>query len=199
MTKTAKKMIQENEGSVRFINAGARLFSRNTEKDFECDYRLTQDGLPSVFPFIDSKSMILLPFEDMKNILKVENYPLDKLSEEVRSKVETLSIGSCILLFKTSVDGVEVTVPLCGWRGKGTLRPYIVKNERIHYLRICGIDTLELERENQLQFEKRMERKAERVAKEFQKWQNRVIDRIADGKPDEEIQPEDDDKVEETA
>ena len=168
LTKAAKQIIQDNEDRIRFVNAGARLFSRNTEKDFDCDYRLTQDGLPSVYPFIDPESTILLSFDDMKNLLKEDNYPMEKLSEGVKTKVMSLSIGSCILLFKTTVDETEVTVPLCGWRGLATLRPYIAKNERMHFLRICGVDPKELEAENRQQFIERQERRTARLNRELE-------------------------------
>jgi tRNA (cytosine34-C5)-methyltransferase len=168
LTKAAKKIITDNEDKVRFVNAGARLFARNTEKDFDCEYRLTQDGLPSVFNFIDRESMILLTFEDMKNLLKEDNYPMDKLSEGVKNKVKTLPIGSCILLFKTVVDDQEVTVPLCGWRGVSTLRPYIAKTERMHFLRICGVDPRELEEENRQVFLERQARKEARLNRELE-------------------------------
>lgn len=171
MTKAARQLVLDNQENIKFINAGARLFARNTEKEFACSYRLTQEGLPSIFSFIDRQHMIKLTFDDMKNILVHDNYPIENLSEEVKKRVDPLLIGSCILLFESeSGDGEEkLLVPMCGWRGKGTLRPYIAKNERIHFLRICGVDPKLLEEENRQQFQEKMERKAIRVAKELEK------------------------------
>ena len=171
MTKSARQLVLDNQEKIKFINAGARLFARNTEKDFACSYRLTQEGLPSIFSFIDKTHMIKLTFDDMKNILIHDNYPVESLSEEVKKRVEPLLIGSCILLFEaeSQTGGEKLVVPMCGWRGKGTLRPYIAKNERIHFLRICGVDPKLLEEENRQQFLDKMGRKAVRVAKELEK------------------------------
>lgn len=168
LSKTAREIITNNEGRVKFVNAGVRLFARNTEKDFECSYRLSQEGLPSIYPYIEQSSILKMPIEDIKSILTKDNVHLEQLSPQIRSQVEAKPIGSCILLFthkvKCDSNGNESTivVPLSGWRGKDTLRPYIAKNERIHFLRLCGMDTGPLEDENRQQFLARQERKLAR-------------------------------------
>ena len=98
----------------------------------------------------------------------------------MKQRVEPLLIGSCILLFESESQGdnEKLIVPMCGWRGKGTLRPYIAKNERIHFLRICGVDPKLLEEESRQQFADKMERKAVRVAKELQKRKEAAADAI---------------------
>lgn len=105
----------------------------------------------------------------MKVLLAKDGVPFEELSDGVRKRIEPLPLGSCILQYKTCVeeeDGVkeEIFVPICGWKGKATLSSYIAKNERIHFQRICGIDTRQLETESREQYLCRQERKAQRVA-----------------------------------
>lgn len=150
LTEMAKNIIASNEGTVKFINAGARIFARNVEKDAECGFRLSQEGLPSVYPFVDPAKVIELNIEDVELVLGTDAVSFDQFSERSRPGIEKLGPGSCILLFKkvlkgteevADVEGQEVTVPICCWKGKTTVRPYIAKNERIHFLRVCGINT----------------------------------------------------------
>jgi len=42
-------------------------------------------------------------------------------------------------VYKESDTGM--TIETVGWKGKDTLRAYIPKNERLHYLRLVGADT----------------------------------------------------------
>lgn len=131
-----------------------------------------------MFPFIRPESIIGTTFEDMKKLLLQDNVPFEQLSDGVRSKVEPLGTGSCILVHKYNMkeriagqgcDSVQddsdldtITVPICGWKGKFTLRPYIAKNERIHFLRLIGVDTKISEDEFKAKFEAKMERKNQR-------------------------------------
>lgn len=151
-----------------------------------------------MFPFIRPESIIETTFEDMKKLLLQDNVPFADLSPEVRTKVEPLGTGSCILVHRYKMndrhtdssnpnsvphssnpnsvsdavssdptreqDGTldTITVPICGWKGKFTLRPYIAKNERIHFLRLIGVETKESEDEWKAKFEAKQERKNQR-------------------------------------
>lgn len=43
-------------------------------------------------------------------------------------------------------DGFDLDVKLVGWKGKSSLRAYVPKNERVHYLRLIGGDTSKYEK-----------------------------------------------------
>ena len=153
----------------QFINAGARVLNRNREN--ECLFRLVQEGLPSIYPYIKRENIIHISFDDVKTLLARDGIPLEELSQELRQSIEPRPLGSCILLYKTFVEDAgekhEITVPICAWRGKTSLSLYIAKTERIHFQRICGIDTRELESEERDEFLSRQERKAQRVAQKL--------------------------------
>ncbi|KAI1300183.1 RNA cytosine-C(5)-methyltransferase NSUN2 [Halotydeus destructor] len=167
LTASARKLIIDNEDRIKFINAGARLFARISDKEAACSYRLSQEGLPSLFNHVGKANMVTLTTKDIESLLIKDALPFEELSEDAKTTLERLGAGSCILIYRNQIDGEneELVVPIAGWKGKTTLRPYIAKNERIHFLRVCGIDTLELENETRKQFEERQERKSTRAAK----------------------------------
>ena len=39
-------------------------------------------------------------------------------------------------------DTLQCPIVLCGWRGKASIRTFVPKNERLHYLRMMGLEVL---------------------------------------------------------
>lgn len=39
-------------------------------------------------------------------------------------------------------DALQCPIVLCGWRGKASIRTFVPKNERLHYLRMMGLEVL---------------------------------------------------------
>lgn len=39
-------------------------------------------------------------------------------------------------------DTLQCPIVLCGWRGKASIRTFVPKNERFHYLRMMGLEVL---------------------------------------------------------
>lgn len=37
-------------------------------------------------------------------------------------------------------DTLQCPIVLCGWRGKASIRTFVPKNERLHYLRMMGLE-----------------------------------------------------------
>ena len=164
LTDSAKQLIVNNESHVKFINAGARLFTRIRDKEVECQYRLSQEGLPCMFPYIDHSLVVNLSKSDIEMILTDDGSTFDKFSTELQPVISNLPPGPCVLLYKSTLenDDGELIVPIAGWKGKTTLRPYIAKTEKVHFLRICGCDTTALEQASQKQFDDRKERQQAR-------------------------------------
>ena len=38
----------------------------------------------------------------------------------------------------------NVSIVFCGWRGKTSVRSFVGKDERAHYLRLCGVELTDL-------------------------------------------------------
>eukprot|EP00091_Calanus_sinicus_P020432 TRINITY_DN5578_c0_g1_i1.p1 TRINITY_DN5578_c0_g1~~TRINITY_DN5578_c0_g1_i1.p1 ORF type:complete len:112 (-),score=38.72 TRINITY_DN5578_c0_g1_i1:54-389(-) len=50
-----------------------------------------------------------------------------------------METGSVAYVYKDPDTGMSIEI--VGWKGKDTLRAYVPKNERLHYLRLVGADT----------------------------------------------------------
>jgi len=67
---------------------------------------------------------------------------LSSFSEETQKNIASLVRGSLVLLveFPVEKDGPVCSLQLVGWKGAVSLRVYIPRNDRMHYLRLCGVD-----------------------------------------------------------
>lgn len=83
--------------------------------------------------------------EDVKTLLTQENPFFRKLSSEAYSQVKDLAKGSVVLKYEpdsANPDALQCPIVLCGWRGKASIRTFVPKNERLHYLRMMGLEVL---------------------------------------------------------
>jgi hypothetical protein len=61
--------------------------------------------------------------------------------------VNALETGSVGLVYEeTREGGYNIKFSMVGWKGKNSLRAYVPKNERVHYLRLIGGDTSKYEK-----------------------------------------------------
>lgn len=64
--------------------------------------------------------------------------------EVARQPLRYRSRGLCILtrslLNSRKPDTLQCPIVLCGWRGKASIRTFVPKNERLHYLRMMGLE-----------------------------------------------------------
>jgi len=62
-------------------------------------------------------------------------------------------------------DGLDLKLELVGWKGKASVRAYVPKQERIHYLRLAGGDTSVFEK-NKFEIRRKMEATNEKKVEE---------------------------------
>uniref|UniRef100_A0A8C0TLM3 tRNA (cytosine(34)-C(5))-methyltransferase n=1 Tax=Canis lupus familiaris TaxID=9615 RepID=A0A8C0TLM3_CANLF len=101
-------------------------------------------GIYTLYPFINSR-IITVSMEDVKILLTQENPFFRKLSSETYSQAKDLAKGSIVLKYEpdpTKPDTLQCPIVLCGWRGKASIRTFVPKNERLHYLRMMGLEVL---------------------------------------------------------
>lgn len=64
--------------------------------------------------------------------------------EVARQPLRYRSRGLCVLtqslLDFRKPDTLQCPMVLCGWRGKASIRTFVPKNERLHYLRMMGLE-----------------------------------------------------------
>ncbi|KAK8727842.1 hypothetical protein OTU49_009481 [Cherax quadricarinatus] len=64
------------------------------------------------------------------------------LDPKTQEQCTDLCTGAIAFLYK----GDDVTIELVGWKGNKSVRAYVAKNDRIHYLRLLGADTSKYEK-----------------------------------------------------
>lgn len=147
VSKTVRNIIELNSEKIKIINTGVRVFCRcEGKEELACDFRVCQEGLPTVLPYLKKRKLAMCR-QDLY-VLLTEEYPLEtQFSPELQEQLKDLEKG-CVLLVYTSFPGTpdEFQLVLAGRRGKATLRCYVAKQERVHYLRVCGYDVSEYEK-----------------------------------------------------
>ncbi|KAK5648676.1 hypothetical protein RI129_003568 [Pyrocoelia pectoralis] len=139
-----KDLVLNNQHTVKFINTGIRTFVRSDNRNMKCAFRLAQEGLESIFSYIGGDRKINIPRDDLITLLLNDNPEkppnITDLSELVQKQVESLSPGSCILIYTEENGDKPLVLHISGWRGVQTLRCYTSLPSTVHFLRILKGD-----------------------------------------------------------
>ncbi|GLH05793.1 tRNA (cytosine(34)-C(5))-methyltransferase [Gryllus bimaculatus] len=144
-----RDIVINNADRVKLINTGVKTFVRCYNTDMECAFRLAQEGLQSIIPFIGPKRRVPITKDDLITLLTCDNPKLPpeifRLSPKCQEHLNAISQGSCVLSFveednKNDPDNNPLKLHLVGWRGKTSARGYVPTADCVHYLRLCGAD-----------------------------------------------------------
>ncbi|XP_054721042.1 RNA cytosine-C(5)-methyltransferase NSUN2-like [Uloborus diversus] len=147
-----KNIVEQNIDNIKIINTGIRVLCRSENKDATCTFRLTQEGISTMLPFMRAR-IIDVCKEDIITLLSHE-YPAHTLfTKDMQEKLSLIESG-CIILRFTGNKGAddEFRIDLCSWKGNQTIRCYVPKVGRAHYLRICGVDVTDYEMRDKKKF-----------------------------------------------
>lgn len=147
VSKPIRNLVLCNDNKVKFINLGVKCFSNAPSPLVTaCDYRLSQEGLLSIQQFIEGRRVGLTK-QDVIILLSEENPFNFKLSPRAQEDVYAMDPGSALFYFKPSESEPEpcVEIVFCGWRGKTSVRSFVGKDERSHYLRLCGVELSDIQ------------------------------------------------------
>ncbi|ESN96523.1 hypothetical protein HELRODRAFT_68497, partial [Helobdella robusta] len=141
VSSVIKQLVQKNEDKFKFINFGVKILSRSVSKDVECEFRLVQDGLHLLYPYI-TKRVVKVTRADVVTLLSSENPYINRFSKLAHDQMQSLDQGGCVFLYEPSpdTDGPNCRLILCGWKGKVSCRSFLPKADRGHYLRLCGAE-----------------------------------------------------------
>ncbi|KAK9872525.1 hypothetical protein WA026_017990 [Henosepilachna vigintioctopunctata] len=145
-SSAVRDLVLQNQGNIKFINTGVKAFVRCDNKNMKCAFRIANDGLESIYPFIGEDRKVIIPKEDLITLL-LNNDPMhspqiNTLSEGVQNRVANLSPGSCVLIYTEKIEGIDepLILHLSGWRGTTSLRCYTTQHSTVHLLRLLGGD-----------------------------------------------------------
>ncbi|XP_074135243.1 RNA cytosine C(5)-methyltransferase NSUN2 [Sminthopsis crassicaudata] len=143
VSKELRNVLLNNSERMKVINTGIKVWSRNNDgEQFGCAFRLAQEGIYTLYPFINSR-IIVVCIEDIKILLTQENPFFSKFSSETHRQAKDMAKGSIVLKYEPDAqkpDTLQCPIVLCGWRGKTSIRAFVPKNERLHYLRMMGVE-----------------------------------------------------------
>lgn len=152
VSDTVRNILETNGDKIKVINTGVKVLTRCEGNDrLLCDYRICQQGVSIMMPYV-GRQLVQMTRDDVYKLLTEENPQLNTFSPELQNALEQADNG-CILLVYYHCKGTpeEFEVVLTARKGKSTVRCYVAKEEKVHYLRICDFDVS--------QWEKRGERK----------------------------------------
>ncbi|XP_057666067.1 tRNA (cytosine(34)-C(5))-methyltransferase [Diorhabda carinulata] len=141
-----RNLVVSNQGNVKFINTGIKAFVRCDNKNMKCAFRIANDGLESIYPYIGDSRKVYIPKDDLITLLMNDNPqrspPIVDLSEQIQKQVENLSPGSCVLIYKDESNSSEnpLVIHISGWRGTTSSRCYMDRHSTVHLLRLLGGD-----------------------------------------------------------
>ena len=140
--------VYSNESFLLFFSL-VKAFTRCENKGASCDFRLAQEGALMTIPFM-SRRIVKPTLKDLEVLLlcnDVERPPdHEQLAQSTRDQIDKLDTGSVALMYEEQRQGYAIKLEFVGWKGKNSLRAYVPKNERVHYLRLIGGDTSKYER-----------------------------------------------------
>ncbi|KAM4630711.1 RNA cytosine C(5)-methyltransferase NSUN2 [Polymixia lowei] len=143
VSKELRNVLLNNSERMKVINTGVKVWSRNSDgEEFGCAFRLAQEGIYTLHPYIRSR-MITVSVEDIKVLLTQENPFLSKLQEDAHAQAKKMGMGSIVLRYQPNPNSPaepQCPIELCGWRGKTSIRAFVPRNERFHYLRMLGVE-----------------------------------------------------------
>ncbi|XP_047461054.1 RNA cytosine C(5)-methyltransferase NSUN2 [Mugil cephalus] len=162
VSKELRNVILNNSERMKVINTGLKVWCRNSDGDeFGCAFRLAQEGIYTLQPYIRSR-IIRVSVEDIKVLLTQENPFLSKLQDDAHSQAKKIGMGSIVLTYIPNPNNTaepQCPIQLCGWRGKTSIRAFVPRNERFHYLRMLGVEVF---RDKQGQGQKRRDGEKDR-------------------------------------
>lgn len=151
-----RDIVVNNHEKIKLINTGVKTFVRCDNKSMQCPFRLAQEGLRSILPYVGPKRKIFLTKSDLVKLLLNDDpkFPPETttLDESTQKQLTDIVQGSCVLEHKgeedVSADGdvPGLTLSMVGWRGTKSMRAYVPVSDCVHYLRLCGADVSKYEK-----------------------------------------------------
>ena len=97
--------------NLNIVNMGVALFHRNSSKfssNTECIFRISQDGLLNLIPFMTKRIVWAPTTEDFKQFLMAKSVDVDSIkSEELRESIANFSVGCFVLALRIPREGAE--------------------------------------------------------------------------------------------
>ena len=145
----------DDREQLRVTACGLKAFERQEikeqVKDQEagqvCDFRLTQDGMPMIFPFVNNR-IVRPTLEDYKTILERRTLAFELNAEaperavvscaETKAALLAITLGCCVLVPRdedlAAIGATKADLAIACWRGRTSCNLLVSKVETIHFV-----------------------------------------------------------------
>jgi tRNA (cytosine34-C5)-methyltransferase len=125
-------MDHDHSHRLRVKSIGVRVFeSLNNTQGSSSNYRITQDGAASLFPFLGPRRIVNLAASDLEILFNAEDPLFDTFSPETAKKLQEMEIGSVVFSYFVPM-GPHLPphhILLVGWRGKVSTHTLVKPSE----------------------------------------------------------------------
>lgn len=95
-SNAVRDLVIQNQKVIKFINTGVKAFVRCDNKNMKCAFRIANDGLESIYPYIGDSRKVDISKEDLITLLLNDNPekspPITSLTEPIQKQLEVLSM-----------------------------------------------------------------------------------------------------------
>lgn len=126
----------EDSHRILVVNTGVKMFYRNEgDGNVRCVYRLVNDGLNTLVPYLSKKRKVNVKFDDIRVLLE-EDYPVVyKFGEETKVLLEALEQGSCLFCFQPTEEdkkncSIRNQLILPVWKARASVNLLMKKAEK---------------------------------------------------------------------
>lgn len=117
---------------LRVKTVGVRVFeSSSNAQGSPCEYRLTQDGIAAMYPFLGPKRLVNVTAHDLKLLFTAKDPVFDDFAPATREKLVQMELGSVAFSYFAPM-GPSLPphhILLVGWRGKVSTHILVKPNE----------------------------------------------------------------------
>ncbi|OMJ28077.1 tRNA (cytosine(34)-C(5))-methyltransferase [Smittium culicis] len=169
VSKSLKNLLESSRNKFRMVNTGVKILAKPASKLPGCEFRLVAEGVPLLLPFINSKFVIDMDYDDFKTFLELRNPRFNQLSDKVNNILQqttkqtsiivrfhptSISSSSDVADGENGTDGIEnksknssiacsvlkSPIVLPAWRANESISIHIDKNElRSIIVRVLGV------------------------------------------------------------
>lgn len=131
-------LLFDERGVLRIVNTGIKTLERGDKKDNSpCRFRLTQEGMDLIFPFL-SKRIVIITEADLLVSLKEKDPFFYLYSDRAKKTLEGMEIGSFSLVVDPESNSKWAGLRLACWRGKTSCHLLVSKLEVTALLQLAG-------------------------------------------------------------